>query len=216
MEASTISLTTSQQIEDHAKEQLNKHRQLKENAHYSLINSELDQVNPLSCLIFFIIKKKHLQSFIPDYELYTCKQLFSSNPCHESYFGLARLLSFEGKFHQAVDLLKTAIQINNDPIYAIWRYVLTVKTKNKNFNEITPSSYIKSFFCCSVERKEMGIIEKLETIPDSVEKFWAFMKLSLRSFAEIPHPQYFATKIKEIDTYFGYLAWVEVILSKNE
>ena len=42
------------------------------------------------------------------------------------------------------------------------------------------------------------------------------MELSLKSCAELEPPQYFATKIKELDNYFGYLAWVEVIFSRNE
>ena len=172
METSAISLTTSQQIEDHARQQLNKHRLLKETEQYCQDNTEPEKPDSLSSLILFIIRKKNLQILIPDYELYICRQLFTSNVCHESYFGLARLLSFEGNFHHAIDMLNSAILIKHDPVYLTWLYTLTVKVRNQTeASTKASSSNFKNFFCCNVYRTETIIIEKLESLPDTVEKY---------------------------------------------
>lgn len=39
---------------------------------------------------------------------------------------------------------------------------------------------------------------------------------SLKLQTEIEMPHFFATKIKQIDTYYGYLAYSKIFLSEND
>ena len=56
---------------------------------------------------------------IPDLESFTCKEIFQNSSCHESYFGLARLLCYEGKFSKALDNINKALAIHEDSLYRL-------------------------------------------------------------------------------------------------
>jgi tetratricopeptide (TPR) repeat protein len=210
-------LSSSEQLDEHAKKQLAKYRELRE---YEL-NSPSQiycKPDPLSSIIFFLLRKKDLQTLLPDYELYSCKQQFSSLSCHESYFGLARLLSLEGKFSQAIEVLESAIELYDDLVYKIWYNVLTaiVTDKQKSDKDNNTVSIFNKFLCCHSSRKPNILIEELDALPDGIEKWWCYMELSFKGLADLETPQYFAAKIKEIDSYYGYLAWNEVLFKRNE
>lgn len=217
METSTISLLNSNVVEEQAKNRLSKIRQERESERQTLTVEKSHKQDPLSSLFLYVIRKKDLQALIPDYELYTCRQLFSSGTTHESYFGLARLLAFEGRFHQALRVLNSAIQLNADSVYKNWRTVLRVKVANKAEEvEEKNQGFFGGFICCGFNKKNVGISESIEEMPESVEKWWSYMELSMKGIGELEPPQYFAAKIKEIDPYFGYLAWSEVMFRRNE
>ena len=50
----------------------------------------------------------------------------------------------------------------------------------------------------------------------TVENFWTLMELSFKSSEELEVPEFYATKVREVDKYFGYLAWSEVFFYRNE
>jgi hypothetical protein len=55
---------------------------------------------------------------------------------------------------------------------------------------------------------------------DTIESLWIRMKIAisgdLKIGLEIEHPRYYASKIAEIDKFYGYLAWSDVFISENE
>lgn len=58
-------------------------------------------------------------------------------------------------------------------------------------------------------------------LPKSIETYWALMELALKdillSKEDIEVPQYYASKIKTLDSYYGYLAWAEIYFkTKNQ
>jgi hypothetical protein len=115
-----------------------------------------------------MIKENHLQIMIPDYELYSCKEIFEFSTCHESFFGMSRLHAYEGKFYKALESINYAIETQPDPIYKLWQCVLTVKT-TKKIEEIQTHSFLQSLLCCSPNRSMNKIIELLQNIEENEE-----------------------------------------------
>ena len=172
-----------------------------------------DSLSPLS---FFLIPDRHLKYLVPDYEQHKCKELFAATVCHESYFGLARLSAYEGKFNRSLDYLNKALVLRKDPLYENWRAVVNVKTTKKIEGEVVvPLNFFKRLMCCSSVRRKATILEELECLPESIEVLWALMELSLKGLVEMEPPQYYANKIKEIDEYYGYLAWAVIYFRRN-
>ena len=73
-------------------------------------------------LMFFIRNNKDIKNIISDYELSFCKSQFLSmislNPdCHEAYFGLCRLASYEGNYSEALKFVNKAISLHEDSFY---------------------------------------------------------------------------------------------------
>lgn len=56
-------------------------------------------------------------------------------------------------------------------------------------------------------------------MPNSIEAYWALMELALKEILlakeDIEAPQYYACKIKDLDSYYGYLAWVEIYFKQK-
>lgn len=204
-------------FEEQAKNRLSRLQQDRESERATTLIENSSKLDPLNTLFLYIIRKKDLQNLIPDYELYACRQLFGSGTSHESYFGLARLLVYEGRFHQALRVLNSAIQLNADPLYKTWRTVLKIiiTSKSEEVDEKT-ANFFSRFTCFCFNRKNQIYTQSVEEITDSIEKWWSYMELSLKGLSELEPPEYFATKIKNQDAYFGYLAWSEILFRKNE
>ena len=109
----------SEKFEEQAKKKFLSQRKFEELENAEIYEPEDPiKVNHLSALVFFSIPDKHLKFLIPDYEQYTCFEMFSATDCHESYFGLARLLTFEGKVTSALEFLDKALNIQDDQLYS--------------------------------------------------------------------------------------------------
>lgn len=178
-------------------------------------NFQTVKSDPHSLLIFFLLRAKDLKKCIPDYEFTTCKAYFflviKANPkCHEGYFGLGRLLSYESKFKEALKYVNIAISIKNDPFYVLWSVVIAVKC-----NQIPrlPGN-LSPFLCClskSQNTKEI-LLQRLESLPITIESLWCYMELARNGIQE-EAAEYYATCIKDIDPYLGYLAWSEIFVN---
>jgi tetratricopeptide (TPR) repeat protein len=166
-----------------------------------------------SSLVFFIVKASHLHSMIPDHEIFACKEIFVNSACHESYFGLARLLAYQAQFEAAVEYLKLAFDNCPDPLYKQWLNSLNVKVSRCTENEtVGTKSFFSRILCMGIIRNRTVEVDlNLKT----VENFWAIMELSFKvDFLEVP--EFYATKIIEIDKFYGYLAWSEVFFFRND
>ena len=94
-----------------------------------------------------------------------------------------------------------------------------LKAKTCNLAETEPLqqiSFFKKLFCCSTNKRKIGILEELEKQERTVEILWSYLELSLRGLIETELPQHYAARIKEIDEYYGYLAFSEVYLRIND
>jgi tetratricopeptide (TPR) repeat protein len=168
-------------------------------------------------MLFFILTPQDLKNLIPDYELSVCKSRFgsilSSDPkCHEAYFGLSRLLSFENRFIESLSYLNSAIFLYPDPLYLTLYAILSVKSNKPAKITAKPSQ----FSCCSTPSQcspEL-VTSRLELLPKTPETLWCYMELS-RSGIETEAAEFYATSIKEIDPYLGYLAWSEIYMEKE-
>ena len=154
---------------------------------------------------------------IPDLEIFTCKEIFLKSSSHESLFGLARLYCFEGKFFQALEPPNKALSIKDDKIYRLWQCFLSVKTSKQIEPEIVQKkSLFDNFLCCSLVKSQSNVIDMLQNLPEDVEVLWNYMELSMKGYGVLDQPEYYASKIKDLDKYIGYLAWCEVYFKRND
>ena len=169
-----------------------------------------------SSLVLFIVKPSHLHAMIPDHEIFACKEIFVNSACHESNFGLARLLAYQGQFEAAVEYLKLALDGLNDELYKQWLNALTVKlSKGCESEAVESRGFLNSLFCYGVRRSRPKVCE-VDVNVKTVENFWTLMEMSFRAGDEMDVPEFWATKVREVDRYFGYLAWSEVFFFRNE
>ena len=212
-----MSFCSSEQLEEHAQQKLQERRRIKEVELKSSTIPVIQKCDHLSALVFYIIKDKHLKIMIPDYEVTSCKEIFEAMSCHESCFGLARLLCHEGKFQMGLDMLNSALGLREDPLYRLWQAVLTVKlSRQVEAETIQNKSFFQGFFCCSPVRSQSNVMELLGAIKESPELLWSYMELSMKGHTELEAPEFYAARIKEESGYLGYLAWSEVFFRRNE
>jgi tetratricopeptide (TPR) repeat protein len=204
-------------VEEMAKKQLEDRRKMKEADELEILETEEDfKVDLSSPLILFILPENHLKYLIPDFEKTCCRASFESTAVHESMFGLGRLWALEGKFFTSLEYLKRALKQRNDDFYKLWTSVLKVKIGKDIDSEPVSLNFFQKLWCCSNTRKKNGAIEDLEKLPTSVESSWAMLEIALKGFTEVEKPEFYASRIKEQSEYFGYLAWAEVYLRRND
>lgn len=212
-----LSFCDSHEIEEQAQRKLQELRRIKEIENEEMNTPAIEKQDPLSTFVFFLVREKHLQFMIPDFEVTSCKEIFSNPSCHEACFGLARLYCFEGKFQRALEYLDLALSSISDPIYKKWRSILTVKTTRQTETEtIQSKSLLSCFLCCNTVRSQISVLQMLQDCSESVDILYGFMELSMKGFSELDLPEHYASKIKDRDIYIGYLAWSEVYFRRNE
>lgn len=168
-----------------------------------------------SPLILFMMPETHLKYLIPDYELTSCRLIFESTLCHESFFGLGRLYAYEGKFFKASEYLTKAVSCSTDTFYELWNALIKVKTGENNEKALEKISFFQQFWCCGIMKRTDNLVNKLKNL-GGVEGYWGLLELALKSVDEVDKPEFYATQIKALDEYCGYLAWAEVFLRKND
>lgn len=167
-----------------------------------------------SSFVLFALQNKHFCDVLPDVELSkykkVCLEMISKlSSCHEGHFGLARLLVHEGRFEEAEQHLNIAIsEEKNSQMYQTWLAVLKSISSDSRPKAEQAQKLIES-------NSHLALLKKF---PKSIELLWGLLYISLQDLLrigeEIESPQHYASKIKAIDPYYGYLAWSEV-LSKS-
>ncbi|CDW82188.1 ras-2 protein [Stylonychia lemnae] len=176
-------------------------------------------------LLSFIDGYKMHSLTISDYEVSKSQMIFHKMlelqpKCHEAYFGIAKNYFYIRDFDRAKENFQLAIKYKKDAVYMIWlgfnnlyrslehnqqvqNQELTDQEKQQcvfdmnkslvdSFNYLSRCSKNKDegFFAC------FGI---LRVIIESLK-----MNQPIRNAKE---PEIYANRIKEYDTYYGYLAW---------
>jgi tetratricopeptide (TPR) repeat protein len=200
-------------LEELAKKQLEERRKLKESEIRQKIdeNCKSDLASPL---VLFFVPDKHLKYLIPDFEQTSCKEVFRTTACHESHFGIARILAYEGKFNLALEYLEKAQAVCRDRLYELWNCLIRVKVGKEKDVKCERLSFFQRIWCCSSVRRVESLAGQLERL-DSIESFWGLLELSLKALEEVEKPEYYASQLKIKDEYIGYLSWSEVYLRKN-
>lgn len=212
----SISFSNSDQFEELAKKTLEERRKLKEKEVQEYPQREDNsKVDCLSPMIFFIVPENHLKYMIPDFEAYTCQEYFLSRPCHESSFGLARLSAFNGKFNNALEHINKAMITHPDAFYELWQAILKIKA-GKVVEKEPPASFFQRILCCGPSMRRVRTVTQLEKHADKVEGLWGLYEISSKAIIETECPEVYASKIKDLDKYFGYLAWGELSLKKSD
>ena len=194
----------------------NSYRKYKRPRYY--INNQVEEektsakLDSGSSFILFILKKKHFMDVVPDIELakykeVCCDMISKLSNCHEAHFGLAQILAHEGIYEQAEQHLNIALsEEKNSEIYNMWLAVI------KSLNLDNKQKAITAKRLCECKRY-IALIRRNYT---KIELYWALMNISLYDYLiinqEIECPQHYASKIKEIDDFYGYLAWSEVYI----
>lgn len=168
-------------------------------------------------LNFLILSPDTTKLMISSYEIEICKKNFlkvlENNPrCHEAYFGIGRLACYECKFVEALHYFSNAISIHRDELYIKWYVVISVKCNRSIY--VQESNF--PIFCCfkasPVSQEKM--LQYLSELPVSIESLWCYMDLSQQGI-ELEAAEFYASRIKDQDKYFGYLAWSEIYLQKD-
>jgi tetratricopeptide (TPR) repeat protein len=122
----------------------------------------------------------------------------------ELHFGYAKLCFHDENLQEAFYHISEAAKVSSDMVYKQWYSYIALKEYVNNSEEA------------------QNILRKLEIYLDeckSIENYWALMVLALKDYLkvriEIELPHYYATQIKKIDNYYGYLAFAEIFLREN-
>jgi tetratricopeptide (TPR) repeat protein len=168
------------------------------------------KLEPGSCFLWYILPAPAFKDVISDYEMKKCKQVFKSiikklPDCHEAHFGIGKLLAHQGLLERARKHLLKALTVNpNDKLYKIWNLVV----HNKEFK-----NRAEALSFCSLTRNLFN------EYPNQLEVLWGRMRLGFNKFIECPKdlelPQVTAARIREVDDYYGYLAWSEVFMNEK-
>ena len=168
-----------------------------------------------SCLPWFVLKgKTALRNLVPDYEIKRCKVVFTEviakgSDIPEAFFGLGKLQAHEGNYKYALRQIGLALEkTSGDPLYITWQGVMMTFDCGKS----------------STKGDAMQALRSLEGLLNqgykSIELYWCLMELALQELlrvnVDIEDPKFYATKIKEIDAYYGYLAWTRAYAGGNE
>ena len=166
-----------------------------------------------SCLIWYIMKGKGCRDVLPDYELTYCREIFrkmlKGTPNGETHFGLGKLLFHDENIQESLYHFAEALKYSNDMIFKQWHSFVFLQCSCHNreeargiYQRLTGNYHLESL--------------KLEA---SIENYWGLLTLALKNLLrpryEIELPQFYATKIKAIDTYYGYIAYSEVFISEG-
>lgn len=164
----------------------------------------------------FILPDNHLKYLIPDFEKTCCRESFQSNLCHESMFGLGRLWALDGKFYTALEYFKRAGNMKNDEAYKLWLGLVKVKIGKEVETELVNLNFFQRLWCCSSVRKRNGTLSEMEILRPSIESYWAMLEIALKGFSESEKPEFYASRIRENNEYYGYLAWAEIYFRRND
>lgn len=161
-----------------------------------------------SPFMWYILKGKSSRNVIPDYELTYCRQVYQkmlkSQPKPELHFGYAKICFHDENLQESFYHFSEALKYSGDQLFKQWFSFIALKE-----------------FCNNSEEAQ-NMLRRLELFLNeakSIENYWALMVLSLKDFLksriEIELPHYFATQIKTIDAYYGYLAFAEIFLRES-
>lgn len=158
-------------------------------------------VESTSCFLLFFVRGKAVRNMITDYEYHRSFQSFlnmieKDSSCYEASFGLANLLAQEAKYARALDHIQLALKTRKDVLFLLWEGTLRLKLLADDKPEAL--RIFKLFeFVLKINHK-------------CIEALWGMMKLSIKGILlkgkEIDCAKYYASKIKSIDSYYGYLA----------
>ena len=188
----------------------------------------LQKIDPNSCILLFIVQGKTLQNIISDYDLSQyednfSKKLKSCSDTHDLYFSMGRIRCHQHNFTEALTYFDKALELSpNNLYYQLWKCMVSLKVPA----EFLDRSHSTSSSCCSSRSKPSRhsnikkIAWTLKTLPESVEALWGlteifFMNI-LKTGAEIEVSRYYACKIKELDSYYGYLSWASIALQEKD
>ena len=183
------------------------------------------KVEPLSCFLYYIIEGKSLRNFIPDYELYLINESFyeNLNKSHDSLFILAKISCHEHNYSKALDCINKAITLSpKNDAYKLWKTVILLKVaKDSRINRKKVA-----FSCCGPREENTKktftkkVVKRLHNLSYCIETFWGLIEVSLsgvlKENKDIEPARYYSTKIKEIDSYYGYLAWAYIYLKEKK
>ncbi|OMJ76044.1 hypothetical protein SteCoe_24679 [Stentor coeruleus] len=174
----------------------------------SMENTMVYKLEPGSCFLWFVLPKSSFKDVISDYEIKKCKKVFKGilcklPDCYEAHFGLGKILAHQGILDRARKHLKRALDLcPMDKLYKTWNAAL----QNTAFRNRTEALAVCNMF--------KGMFAEY---PAQLEVLWGMMRLGFCKFLESPkdleQPQVTAARIREIDDYYGYLAWSEVFMN---
>lgn len=169
-----------------------------------------------------------MKNIRPDIEFYKHERNIEKNKGlntqdHEELFNTAKLRCYQENYAEALEYLDKAIRLSPNPNYKVWKETFTVKA----WREVPANnSEKKPGLCCDSRDKPsktiylLKIVKKLQRLPETIESLWALMEISttqaLKIGFEIEEARHYASKIKDIDNYYGYLAWVYIYMKEKK
>ena len=161
-----------------------------------------------SCFMWYILRGKSSRNVIPDYELTYCRQvlqkLLKSVPKGELHFGYAKLCFHDEQLSDSFYHITESLKYSSDFLYKQW------------------FGFLALLQFCNNHEEALNMVKRLENYVKEnpcIENYWALMTLSLKDLLEIridiELPYFYATQIKAIDEYYGYLAYAEIFIKEN-
>ncbi|OMJ73692.1 hypothetical protein SteCoe_27568 [Stentor coeruleus] len=172
---------------------------------FSISDNPKDCLNVLDPLFLYrpsILKK--LIKFPPKVAL----ELKSSESC-SSLFELARQQAYLGLIPEALRSLTQASNLEISNKYEIWKILLY--TRNPKYIQLSLRSCCGSRKLVRNKDRFFPLFTSLIKLPSSLETLWILMEMSFTNMLTVGkylEPwQYYASKIMEIEKYYGYLSW---------
>lgn len=178
-----------------------------------------------SCFVWFIVNGKSLRNIVPDGKMRFIEKNYAlCKENHENCFEMGKLQCHLQDYHKAIEFFSLATRYSQfNPKYELWNSIIALKVV-KNPSDLYKNSLLP---CCNDRAKVspkslfMEKLLKLEKIPENIESLWGMMELSQNSLLKpgknVQNSRFYASKIKNLDNYYGYLAWAKIFLKeKNE
>ncbi|OMJ91955.1 hypothetical protein SteCoe_5389 [Stentor coeruleus] len=184
-------------------------------------------LNPSSYFLPYIVNGKSLKNMLPDFEYIKSFQFYSDpafSPVYmpDFYFFLAKLKTYEGDFSKALFYI-TKVESESKDVQQIklWKFLVSIYLASS----FPLKAKSKSFFCCT-NRDELTrpkylkkLVKDIKKYPVCIESLWSLMEISMMNVLKVGKniecSRYYATKIKTIDKYYGYLAWACISIDEN-
>lgn len=165
---------------------------------------------------------------IPDFEFIrfeneSAEIIKNASNNSELLLEIAKLKCYQQNYLKAVEYLNKCLLLSKgDNRYKLWKAAVGIKLAY----DLPKNDEKSSFLCCGPRDKTtradylIKLIEKINDLPQSVESLWGLMEISLMNVVEegvdIEPERFYAMKILEIDSYYGYLAWAYLFYKEGK
>ena len=211
-------ILTTPSIVNYQTERLSKSR-------FSLYSEEKEEKFPI--IDFYLLKGSDIKNFISD-KVFNDLDLKLIETDIETWTDLdlleaGKLMCYRKNYSMALEFLKKARVLNPNYLpHKLWKLLVSVIISQSMREKVDQGSG-----CCCASRNEVGpkqllmkYVKILHKLQNSLEALWILLMISLgntlKESVDIEPSRFYATKIKDLDEFYGFIAWSMIYIEEKE